>query len=169
MGGQGLKVLQRAGAGRGAGTLTVELHHGAERPQLLVDVDHCEGAVVRVHHAASVARGCRGEPARLWTAGSLCPPTRERGGAQAGRRAQGRRAMGRVPSKEEIGGHLPGTRKCPWAPTLRYSASRLVAADRPGGARPLLSAPPTGPRAPSPACSPRTPSLGPAEDFPPRP
>lgn len=46
------------GAGRGPGwagpgaRLTVELHHGAERPlQLLVDVDHGEGAVVRVHHA----------------------------------------------------------------------------------------------------------------------
>lgn len=44
------------------GALTVELHHGAERSlQLLVDIDHGEGAIVCVHDAhVQVAQGCRG-------------------------------------------------------------------------------------------------------------
>lgn len=64
------------GWGAAAG-LTVELHHGAERPlQLLVDVHHGEGAVVRVHDAhVEVAQGCRGGGR---TAMEKCPRPRPR-------------------------------------------------------------------------------------------
>lgn len=51
--------------GRG---LTVELHHGAERPlQLLVDVDHGEGAVVRF-------RDAHVQVAQVWGGGELQGP-----------------------------------------------------------------------------------------------
>lgn len=69
-------------------------------------------------------------------------PGRGRGGPREGRGG----AWGRVTHREGGGGHLPGTWKCPWEPTLRYSASTWLQPSSLGVHARSFSAPPTRPR-----------------------
>lgn len=140
------------GVGGCGGALTVKLHHGAERAlQLLVDVDHGEGAVVRVHHAhVQVAQGCRGD-SRLWTTEWLSiRPHGKGGGAQAEAGEGPGRGMGEGHPWRRGWGSLTWDSEVPLGTHSQVLRIRLVTAVRPGGCTARsLSAPPTRPRAPA--------------------